>query len=158
LLPHDVFVQIQAGTEQPAHADIARARLIFARCWARVSARTRGLGRMWSPMLETISDRNFETGAKTNFDLVPQFQVTLSQRQHIRANIGWRFPVNNTSGRNSMLVFYLLWIGSMAACGKAGDENILHLAGCHSGLAGCGGEAQNPAAGVSDFRPLLCLS
>jgi len=108
-------------------------------------------------MLETISDRNSKP-AQRRISIWAAVPVTLSQRQHIRANIGWRFPVNNTSGRNSMLVFTFFGIGSMAACGKAGDENILHLAGCHSGLAGCGGEAQNPAAGVSDFRPLLCLS
>jgi hypothetical protein len=60
-------------------------------------------------MVEVIADREFASGEKVNWDIVPQVQVTLSRRQHIRANIGVRFPVNNTAGRSTQLIFYLLW-------------------------------------------------
>ena len=43
---------------------------------------------MWSPMVELVSDREFATGEKTKLDMLPQFQVTFSRRQHIRANVG----------------------------------------------------------------------
>jgi hypothetical protein len=60
-------------------------------------------------MVELLADRDLETGAKVNWDVQPQFQVTLNRRQHVRANIGVRIPVTNTSGRPVQVVFYLLW-------------------------------------------------
>jgi hypothetical protein len=36
-------------------------------------------------------------------------QVTISRRQHIKADLGVRVPVNNTAGRQIQIVFYLLW-------------------------------------------------
>jgi hypothetical protein len=60
-------------------------------------------------MIEVLADRELESGARTNWDIVPQMQVTLSARQHIMANLGVRVPANNTSGRPVQIVFYLLW-------------------------------------------------
>jgi hypothetical protein len=40
---------------------------------------------------------------------MPQFQVTLNRRQHIRVNAGLQVPVSNTAGRSKQVVFYLLW-------------------------------------------------
>jgi len=40
---------------------------------------------------------------------VPEVQFSLSKRQHILANVGVRRPVNNTFGRTTQLVFYVLW-------------------------------------------------
>ena len=68
-----------------------------------------GFGRSWTPMVELITDRDLETGVKTNLDVIPQFQVSLSRRQHIMANLGVRFPANNTLGRTKELMFYVLW-------------------------------------------------
>jgi len=36
-------------------------------------------------------------------------QFSLSKRQHILANVGVRTPANNTAGRTTQLVFYVLW-------------------------------------------------
>jgi hypothetical protein len=69
----------------------------------------RGLGRTWSPMVEAVSAREMIPGARTEWDIVPQMQVTLNKRQHIRANFGVSIPVRNTAGRAAQLVFYLLW-------------------------------------------------
>ena len=60
-------------------------------------------------MVELLADREFESEAKVQWDVVPQFQVTLSRRQHIRANLGVRIPVNQTAGRPIQIMFYLLW-------------------------------------------------
>ena len=60
-------------------------------------------------MVEFLADRDLETGAKTNWDIVPQFQVSLNKRQHILANLGVRVPMNNTLGRTTEVVFYILW-------------------------------------------------
>ena len=40
---------------------------------------------------------------------MPQVQVTLNKRQHIRANFGVSIPVRNTAGRAAQFAFYLLW-------------------------------------------------
>ena len=60
-------------------------------------------------MVELLADRDLQTFAKTNWDVVPEFQVTLSRRQHVRANVGLRIPATNTAGRPAQLMFYLLW-------------------------------------------------
>jgi hypothetical protein len=41
--------------------------------------------------------------------VLPEMQVTISARQHVRFDLGVRNPVTNTAGRNKQLVFYLLW-------------------------------------------------
>jgi mono/diheme cytochrome c family protein len=109
LLPANMFLQAQAGTEQPwSTADLSRA--LFARVGFGKSLRQEmGLGRQWSPMLEAKVDRDLEEGAKTNLDLLPQVQVTLNRRQHVRFNIGFQMPINNTAGRPKQVVFYFLW-------------------------------------------------
>jgi hypothetical protein len=88
-------------------------RLSNAAFWRTAIGKTvsadKGLGRAWTPMVEFLADRDFKTGAATKWDVLPQFQVTLSRRQHIRADIGVRVPVNQTAGRSTQLVFYLLW-------------------------------------------------
>jgi hypothetical protein len=48
-------------------------------------------------------------GAKTDWDVLPQLQVTLSRRQHIRGDVGVRVPVTNTLGRPVQLQLYFLW-------------------------------------------------
>jgi cytochrome c553 len=109
LLPKNSFLQLQVGTEQPTHRDTAPAA-VFGRAAIGTSFRQeRGVGRMWSPMVELLADRDWVSGARTNFDVVPQFQVTLSRRQHVRANLGVRIPATNTAGRPVQVVFYLLW-------------------------------------------------
>ena len=109
ILPSNMFFQAQVGTEQPTRtADTPRA--VFGRLAVGRSFRQElGLGRLWSPMLEIVSDRDLEDGAKTNVDLLPQFQVTLNRRQHIRVNVGLQMPVTNTAGRSRQVVFYFLW-------------------------------------------------
>jgi mono/diheme cytochrome c family protein len=109
LLPFNGFLQLQAGTDQPTRTDNT-PRSVFGRLAVGKSFREdEGLGRLWSPMLEILANRELRDTAKTNLDLVPQFQVTLSQRQHVRANAGLQVPVTNTAGRSVQLVFYVLW-------------------------------------------------
>ncbi len=109
ILPSNMFVQAQLGTEQPTSTDEA-PRAMFARAAVGKSFRQeRGLGRLWAPMLELVSDRDVADGAKTNLDVLPQFQVTLNRRQHVRVNAGVQIPVTNAAGRSKQIVFYFLW-------------------------------------------------
>ncbi len=109
LLPRNSFLQFQGGVELPTHTDDANRAVFWRTVVGKSFAPDGGLGRLWSPMVELLADRELATGERVNWDVVPQFQVTLSRRQHIRANIGVRLPVNNAGPRTTQILFYLLW-------------------------------------------------
>jgi len=109
LFRSNTFIQTQLGGELPVDTQKAPQAIFWNTAVGQMFAPDRGLGRLWSPMVEVIMNRDFETGAKTNWDMVPQMQVTISKRQHVRADLGVRVPVNNTTGRPVQLMFYLLW-------------------------------------------------
>src|SRR5262249_4429070 len=109
LFPTNTFVQFQAGADLPRHTDIAPQTVFWRTALGQSFAANQGLGRMWSPMVEFVADRDLLDGAKTRWDIVPEMQVTISRRQHIRANVGFSKPFANTTGRQSQVVFYLLW-------------------------------------------------
>ena len=109
MLPNNSFVQVQVGTDQPTSTDISPRTFYWRVATGRSWREENSLGRLWSPMVEVVSDREFARGARTNIDLVPQFQITLNRRQHIRVDVGLQVPATNTAGRSKQLVFYLLW-------------------------------------------------
>jgi mono/diheme cytochrome c family protein len=109
LFPTNTFLQFQLGADLPRHTDIAPQAMFWRAAVGQSFVQDHGLGRMWSPMMEFLADRDLRTGAKTNWDVLPQMQVTISKRQHIRADLGVRVPVTNTAGRPIQVMFYLLW-------------------------------------------------
>ena len=108
-LPRLSFLQMQAGAELPANTEEAPQAVFWRAALGKTFAQNQGFGRIWTPMVEFLADRDLETGAKTNWDIVPQIQVSLSRRQHILADIGVRRPVNNVTGRTTQVMFYVLW-------------------------------------------------
>ena len=109
LLPKRNFLQFQSGIELPTRTEEANRAVYWRINYGKSLSQGMGFGRMWTPMVELLADRELASGERTNWDLVPQLQVTLSQRQHIRANVGIRFPVNDAGSRTTQLLFYLLW-------------------------------------------------
>jgi mono/diheme cytochrome c family protein len=109
LFPTNTFIQFQAGAELPRHTDIAPQTMFWRTALGQSFAANHGLGRLWSPMVEFVADRDLVDGASTKWDVVPEMQVTISRRQHIRANVGFSKPIANTTGRSSQVIFYLLW-------------------------------------------------
>jgi hypothetical protein len=109
LFKTNTFIQTQLGADLPRHTDIAPQSIFFNTAVGQSFAGHQGLGRLWSPMFEFLAARDLMDSAKTNWDVLPQMQVTISKRQHIRADLGVRVPVNNTAGRPIQIVFYLLW-------------------------------------------------
>jgi mono/diheme cytochrome c family protein len=105
----NTFLQVQSGAGFSVHTDIAPRSMFWNTTLGQSFAPDHGLGRLWSPMVEFLGSRDFATGAKTNWDVLPEMQVTISRRQHIRGNLGVRVPANNTAGRPVQLMFYLLW-------------------------------------------------
>ena len=109
LFPAKTFLQLQAGADLPIDTSIAPRSFFGRMAFGKMFNQGQGLGRMWSPMLEFLADRDFQAGATTNWDVLPQMQVTISKRQHIRADAGIRIPATNTAGRSAQVIFYLLW-------------------------------------------------
>ena len=109
LLPRKSFLQFQSGVELPADTSRANRAVYWRTLFGKSLNQGMGLGRMWTPMVELLADRELAAGEKTNWDLLPQLQVTLSRRQHIRANVGVRLPANDFGSRPVQVMFYLLW-------------------------------------------------
>ena len=107
ILPGDSFIQAQAGFEIPASGD--HDTEAFWRAAVGQSFRQGGFGRTWSPMLEILGARPLASGAVIDWDVVPQMQVTLNARQHIRVNGGIRVPITDRPNRSSTMIVYLLW-------------------------------------------------
>ena len=93
----------------PAHTDKTPQAVFWRTAVGKTFSQNHGFGRIWTPITEFLADRDLETGAKTNWDILPQLQISLSKRQHILANVGVRTPLNNTAGRSTQVVFYVLW-------------------------------------------------
>lgn len=109
LFPTNTFVQTELGADLPWDTSIA-PRSMFARiAVGQAMARDHMLGRLYSPMVELLASRDFKQGASTDWDVLPEMQVTVSRRQHIRVAAGWRQPFTDTAGRPAQLNFYLLW-------------------------------------------------
>jgi Cytochrome C oxidase, cbb3-type, subunit III/Putative MetA-pathway of phenol degradation len=108
LLPSDAFVQFQGIVEVPFDETLAEkegaVRVALGKTFMQG-----GVGRSWTPMVELLGAKELEGGTTIQWDVVPQLQVTLSRRQHVMANVAARIPVNETAGRDSQLLVYLLW-------------------------------------------------
>ena len=104
----DTFLQAHAFAEFPTRSDFddeLGLRMALGRTWASAG----GFGRSWTPMLEVLAVRDLTSGAATRVDLVPQMQVSLSERQHVLLNLGVTVPVVETARRDAQVVVYLLW-------------------------------------------------
>lgn len=109
LLPADGFLQVHTGFELPAHTDKVPRAYFLRTAIGKTFATKRGLGYRWSPMVEIIGDRDFVSGATTNWDVIPEIQIPMSKRLHILGNVGFKFPANNTADRSKQFMFYVLW-------------------------------------------------
>jgi len=105
----NTFIQTQLGADLPRHTNISPQSIFFNTALGQSFAGDHRLGRLWSPMVEFLAARDLVDNTRTNWDLLPQMQVTISRRQHIRGDLGVRVPMNNTAGRPVQLMFYLLW-------------------------------------------------
>ena len=109
LLPGGAFVQAHGGVDLPVDTGVAKPD-VFWRALLGWSLSAHRFGRMFSPMVEVLGARELDTsGAAVAWDVVPEMQVTLSRRKHVRVDIGADLPVNQTEDRHLQLGAYLLW-------------------------------------------------
>ncbi|HEY6925274.1 MAG TPA: hypothetical protein VI653_17495, partial [Steroidobacteraceae bacterium] len=107
LLPSQTFVLLQAGGDFPLHIHEQPRSIYFHSAFGKTLSAN--LGRQWSPMLEVLGNHDLQAGAVTDWDLVPELQVTLNRRQHVRAALGYRVPINDSAGRPKQVIAYFLW-------------------------------------------------
>lgn len=108
LFPDDYFIQLQGGFELPCDDDHVQNEAF----WRMALGRTFAVGRYgsnWSPMVEILGSKNIERGDDANWDIVPQIQIPLNRRQHVRLTMGVRMPLNHTDTRETVFAVYLLW-------------------------------------------------
>jgi len=103
------FVQTQVGAELPTHTQERPQNFYWRTAVGKTLAQNKGYGRIWTPMVEFVSSHDLIDRAKVNWDILPQMQVSLSKRQHILASAGVQFPMTNTTGRTTQVLFYILW-------------------------------------------------
>lgn len=108
LLPADFFLQCQGGVKVPWKDD----RVQDEAFWRVLLGRTFALGRYghsWSPMVEVLGEENLVKHDDTRWDVVPQLQVSLNRRQHVRLALGVRVPLNHRDDRKPAYMAYLMW-------------------------------------------------
>ena len=108
LLPRRSYLQFQGGVELPTD----RSRAEQSASWGLALGTTIPFGpisRAWSPMVEVTGSRDLVGGAPVEWNVVPQFQLTLSALQHVRASLGVDIPLTERDARRSQLLFYVLW-------------------------------------------------
>ncbi len=108
IFPADFFLQFQGGFALPFDDDKASEEA-FWRFALGHQYYEGGYGRRWTPIIELAGAKELISDADTDWDIIPQMQVTLSTRQHVRFNMGVRLPLNNTDVRDAEVMAYLLW-------------------------------------------------
>jgi mono/diheme cytochrome c family protein len=107
MLPRASFLQFHGGIEIPSDG----ARASKEAFWRTAIGKTitQRSTRRWTPMLEVVGARELESGARAEWDVVPQMQVTVSKRQHIMISGGLQVPLNGRDERASQFLTYFLW-------------------------------------------------
>jgi mono/diheme cytochrome c family protein len=101
------FLQVHGGFEIPSDHTRGENEGFFRTALGYTLAQDRGFGRAWSPMAEVLVARS--AGGSTEWDVVPQVQVSLSKLQHILLDVGVRVPLNEREERKPQFLVYLLW-------------------------------------------------
>jgi mono/diheme cytochrome c family protein len=101
------FVQAHAAIEWPADRAKAPVEAFVRTAVGNSFLQDRGFGRAWTPMAEVLWAR--PAGGPSEWDVVPQMQVTLSKLQHVAVAAGVRIPLNGREERHTQMVTYFLW-------------------------------------------------
>jgi mono/diheme cytochrome c family protein len=104
-LPWDSFVQMQLLGEIPTSG----AGEISLRGTLGTTFTPILHGRTFSPMVEVIGVFALGRNSEENLDIVPQIQIPLNRRQHVRLNVGVWIPATRNDSRPTRVGAYLLW-------------------------------------------------
>jgi mono/diheme cytochrome c family protein len=107
VLPRNAFLQLHGGVEVPSDSTRGAREAYLRTAVGTTFAQNRGFGRAWSPQIEVLWAR--PQNGRSEWDVVPQVQVTLSKLQHIMVAGGIRLPVTQRADRPRQGLVYLLW-------------------------------------------------
>lgn len=107
MLGPSAFVQVHAGVEFPSDQTLGTTEGFTRVAVGYTFASDQGFGRAWTPMMEVLTA--MPDGAVTEWDVVPQVQISLSKLQHILLSVGVRVPLNERDERKPELLTYFLW-------------------------------------------------
>jgi hypothetical protein len=108
IIPHVGFLQLQGGAEVSADTD-AKSHVVFWRGAFGRTFRKGGFGRAFSPMVEVLGEKELSENTSASWSVVPEFQIALSKRQHIRLGTGMAIPVTEFDTQPVNFMAYLLW-------------------------------------------------
>ena len=101
------FLQLHGGVEIPTDHSAGVNEGFLRTALGYTFAQDQSFGRAWSPMVEILIAR--PAGGATEWDVVPQMQVSLSRLQHVLLSVGVRVPLTERQERGPELLTYLLW-------------------------------------------------
>jgi len=101
------FLQIHGGVEFPSDQSLGDTEGFLRTTLGYTLAQDQGFGRAWSPMVEVLAAK--PSGGDTEWDVVPQMQVSLSKLQHVLLSVGVRVPLNERTDRKPEFLTYFLW-------------------------------------------------
>ncbi len=107
MLGPSAFVQTHIGYEIASDRTRGQNEGFVRTAFGYTVAQDRGFGRAWTPMLEVLAAKP-ERGV-TEWDLVPQMQVSMSKLQHVLFSVGVRVPMNERDERKPQMLAYFLW-------------------------------------------------
>ena len=108
LLPAESFFQFQGGIEIPKDLSVAPRSVSVSGALGKTFA-VGPITRIWTPMIELAASRDLVTGSPVEWNMVSEFQVSLSALQHVRANVGLDIPLTQRDTRHAQLMAYVLW-------------------------------------------------
>jgi mono/diheme cytochrome c family protein len=101
------FVQVHTGVEIPSDHTRGTTEGFVRTAFGYTLAQDRGFGRAWTPMFEVLAA--MPSGSPTEWDVVPQMQVSLSKLQHVLLSVGVRVPLNEREERKPQALTYVIW-------------------------------------------------
>jgi len=107
MLPRNSFLQVHGGVELPTDSARGSKEVFLRSAIGTTFAQDRGFGRAWTPQVELLWAR--PEGGVSEWDIVPQVQVTLSKLQHVMVAGGVRVPLSGRAERPTQGLVYLLW-------------------------------------------------
>ena len=105
-LPRDSYFQMHGGIEIPSDSNATKEAFLRTAI-GTTFAQDRGFGRAWSPQVEVLWAWPF--GEASEWDIVPQLQVSLSKLQHVLIAGGVRVPLSQREERHPQALIYVLW-------------------------------------------------
>jgi len=107
IIGSNAFLQVHTGVEIPSDQTLGDTETFVRTAFGYTFAQDAGFGRAWSPMLEVLAASPH--GSATEWDVVPQVQISLSKLQHILLSVGVRVPLNEREERKPEILTYFLW-------------------------------------------------